>query len=299
MQSFRLTEAKQTSPTAAQDCPKKPPNRLLAEDQPPADQPEQRRTGCFGPCAVPRRRPTERTTFPVSAQNDYDEPMTAPQPPNDELPNLRTTSWTVLGMLAFNEELSGYDIDKWADWTVRHFYWSPSTSQIYSELKRLESLGYVVSRVQHDHEVRGRRIYQISELGRDALSRWCGEGTVDPPMLKHGVLLRVWLGHLSDPDRLKKIVQEHIAYVDRMRQRVAVDEQGAALEPGWAFSRVAMRWSQRYYEAERELALQLIKDIDEAAEEFARARCAADGEFPMPEPGRWREVEKWVQSHNA
>jgi DNA-binding PadR family transcriptional regulator len=222
--------------------------------------------------------------------------MTSTQPSSGQLPNLRTTSWTVLGMLAFNEELSGYDIKKWADWTVRHFYWSPSASQIYSELKRLESLGFVTSRVQHDDEVRGRRIYQISQSGKAALSRWCREGPVDPPMLKHSALLRIWLGHINEPERLKGIVQEHIAYVDRMRRRVARDEQGAALEPAWAYSRMAMRWSQRYYEAERELALQLIKDIDEAEEELRRGWRAAGGEFPTPKRGRWREVEKWVQS---
>ena len=40
-------------------------------------------------------------------------------------------------MLAFGEEVSGYDIKKWADWSVGYFYWSPSFSQVYSELKRL------------------------------------------------------------------------------------------------------------------------------------------------------------------
>ena len=62
-------------------------------------------------------------------------------------------------MLAFGEEVSGYDIKKWADWSVGYFYWSPSFSQIYSELKRLESHGYATSRVQHDGGPRGRRAH--------------------------------------------------------------------------------------------------------------------------------------------
>ncbi len=78
-------------------------------------------------------------------------------------------------MLAFGEELSGYDIKKWADWSVGYFYWSPSFSQIYSELKRLESHGYATSRVQHDGGPRGRRTYQITESGRDAVSKWAIE----------------------------------------------------------------------------------------------------------------------------
>ncbi|MEB3048247.1 PadR family transcriptional regulator [Mycolicibacter sp. MYC123] len=220
-----------------------------------------------------------------------------PTPP--ELPALPPTSWAVLGMLAFNEEVSGYDIKKWADWTVGHFYWSPSHSQIYSELKRIESLGFATSQVQHDNGLRGRRMYRITQAGRDAVSRWSREAPVDPPMLKHSVLLRVWLGHMNDPDRLKEILRDHIAYVDTMRQQVAVDARGASLEPAWAYPRIAMNWAQRYYEAEREMALQLIADIDEAEGELAAARRQAGGAFPMPDAQRRREVEQWVQAQEA
>src|SRR6201999_1597915 len=173
-------------------------------------------------------------------------------------------------MLAFGEEVSGYDIKKWADWSVGYFYWSPSFSQIYSELKRLESHGYAKSRVQHDGVTGGRSTNKITECGRDAVSKGAIEAPIDPPMLKHGVLLRVWLGHLNEPDRLKQILQEHIAYVDDMRQRVATDSEAAALEPAWAYPRIAMQWSERYFAAERELALQLIKDIDEAEAAFRK-----------------------------
>ena len=139
-------------------------------------------------------------------------------------------------MLAFGEEVSGYDIKKWADWSVGYFYWSPSFSQVYSELKRLESHGYATSRVQHDGGLRGRRTYKITESGQQAVSKWATEAPIDPPMLKHGVLLRVWLGHLNEPDRLKQILQEHIAYVDNMRQRVATDSEAAALRTGLGLS---------------------------------------------------------------
>ena len=117
-------------------------------------------------------------------------------------------------------------------------------------------------------------------------------------MLKHGVLLRVWLGHLNKPDRLKEILQEHIAHVDTMRQRVAIDAKAAAEEPAWAYPRIAMQWSERYFAAERELALQLIKDIDEADATFRKGQEEWDGSFPTPRPGHWREVEKRVQTED-
>lgn len=44
-------------------------------------------------------------------------------------------------MLTFEEELTGNDLKKWADWSVGFFYWSPSISQVYAELKKLEESG--------------------------------------------------------------------------------------------------------------------------------------------------------------
>ncbi|BAX95427.1 hypothetical protein MSTE_00077 [Mycobacteroides stephanolepidis] len=50
--------------------------------------------------------------------------MAATSSPDE--PNLAATSWTILGMLSYEEEVSGYDIKKWADWSISYFYWSPS-----------------------------------------------------------------------------------------------------------------------------------------------------------------------------
>src|SRR5690348_17117530 len=109
------------------------------------------------------------------------------------LPNLRTTSWAVLGLLSFGSELSGYDLKKWADWSLRFFYWAPSFSQIYAELRKLENLGYATSRVVSKDDVRGKRLYTITEEGTRAMARWAEEGLVEPVVLKHGVMLRLWL----------------------------------------------------------------------------------------------------------
>lgn len=225
--------------------------------------------------------------------------MDSPDPqPESRLPDLPPTSWVVLGMLAFGEEVSGYDIKKWSDWSVGHFYWSPSFSQIYSELKRLEKHGLATSRVQHDNGLRGRRTYRITDAGQAAVQLWANEAPVDAPILKHGVLLRIWLGHINSPDRLKEILREHIAHMDTMRQRLAEDVETAAAEPAWAFPRIAMRWSERYYAAERDLAIQLLADIDEAQEVLTKAKRGAADSFPTPRPGRWQEVAADAQSHS-
>ncbi|BBZ42508.1 hypothetical protein MCNS_55710 [Mycobacterium conspicuum] len=211
---------------------------------------------------------------------------------------LAATSRALLCMMSYEEEISGYDLKKWIDWSVDLYYWSPSYSQIYTELKKLESLGLVTSRVERDEGTRTRRLYKITQAGMDAAIEWVNDAPVDPPMLKHSVLLRVTFGHLTDPGRLKEVLQEYAAYAEARHAKAVEDADGAEGEPAWAYSVIALRWAAKYYAAEREFALELMKDLDEAD---ATVQKAAKGGFgkPRPTPGYWREVEKRVQARRA
>ncbi|MCV7442665.1 PadR family transcriptional regulator [Mycobacterium paraense] len=208
---------------------------------------------------------------------------------------LAATSWALLGMMSYEEEVSGYDLKKWIDWSVDLYYWSPSYSQIYTELKKLEGLGLVTSRVEHDEGTRSRRLYKITPAGMDAIIEWTNHAPVDPPVLKHSVLLRVTFGHLSNPGRLKEILQEHVAYAEARHRKAVEDADGAEVEPAWAYSVIALRWAAKYYAAEREFALELMKEIDEADGILQKAAKGGLGK-PRPKPGYWREVEKQVQA---
>ncbi|MFD8248224.1 MULTISPECIES: PadR family transcriptional regulator [unclassified Nocardia] len=179
------------------------------------------------------------------------------------VPDLPTTAWAVLGMLSHADELSGYDLKKWADWSLQFFYWSPSFSQIYAELKRLEKHGYASSRtVVHEDGVRGKRMYAITPEGRAAAANWVNHAPVEAPVLKHSVMLRAWLGNLAEPDRMRDILTEHIEYAEKMRRRAEADAQGAEANPDWAYPELVLRWCVRHYEAERDFARELLTDID-------------------------------------
>jgi DNA-binding PadR family transcriptional regulator len=207
-------------------------------------------------------------------------------------PNLAATSWALLGMLSYEHELSGYDMRKWIDWSMRFFYGSPAYSQIYSELKKLEQLGLVTSRVENSAGTRNRRLYKITQAGLDAVTRWANEAPVDPPVLKHSPLLRVTLGHLTNPARLKEVLAEHIAYADEMQRKAAKDARWAGADPAWAYARVALQWSERYYANERELALKMIKELDEAEDTFRQAGSDGRTKVAWPAPEYWYEIEK-------
>ncbi len=205
------------------------------------------------------------------------------------LPSLRATSWAVLGLLSFGEELSGYDLKKWADWSLRFFYWAPSYSQIYSELRKLEEIGYATSQVVSKDDVRGKRIYQIPPEGAHAVARWAAESPVERAVLKHGVMLRMWLGHASDPDQLRAMLTVHRDESEKMRVRAEVDAVGASDEPGWAFPELVLRWSERYYADERNRADLMLTELDEAV---AKRSSTA-------EPASARRSSQELRQHKA
>lgn len=211
---------------------------------------------------------------------------------SDAKPNLAATSFALLGMLSYEYELSGYDIRKWIDWSMRFFYGSPAYSQIYSELKKLEQLGLVTSRFDNSSGARSRRLYKITEAGLDAVTRWANDAPLDPPVLKHTPLLRVTLGHLTNPARLKEILQEHLAWADEMYRSAAKDAKWAKADTTWAYARVALNWAERYYANERELTLKMIKELDEAEAEFPRVGDGGRTKVPWPTPEYWYEIEK-------
>lgn len=178
---------------------------------------------------------------------------------------LPATAWAVLGILSFGEELTGYEVRRWSDHILRFFYWSPAMSQIYSELKRLEQVGYAASRTVTGEDVRTKRVYAITGAGRDALARWVRTAPVELPVLKHGAALRVWLGHLATPDRLREIVSQHRDNAQRLHEEAEYSRQTAAAEPGWGYPELVARWATRYYAAERDLADAMLADLEELA----------------------------------
>jgi PadR family transcriptional regulator, regulatory protein AphA len=78
-------------------------------------------------------------------------------------------TWAVLGLLAL-EPMSGYDIKRSVDRTIRHF-WAASYGQIYPELKRLEAAGWIAG-ADESSGARPRRVYTITSAGREQLRRW-------------------------------------------------------------------------------------------------------------------------------
>jgi len=181
--------------------------------------------------------------------------------------DLPATAWAVLGVLSFDDVLTGYDIKRWAEQSIAFFYWAPSQSQIYSELRRLESVGLVTSRIEQTHAARSRRLYAITDLGRIQMRLWAETTEPEPVVLKHQLMLRVWAAHNGDRRRLIAALAEHRDEARRRGERAAQHAVNAAKVPAWHFAGLADEWSARYWSEEAErtewMLARLQTELDE------------------------------------
>ena len=143
-----------------------------------------------------------------------------------------TTGYAVLGLLSFDQALSGYDLKRWADHSLRYFFWSPAQSAIYTELRRLEELG-LVRRSGAAGGPRNRQRYRITAAGRRELADWVGSSPTPATVVKDHALVKVWLGHMADRPRLTEVVAtEHDAAEELLDEiRYSLEHAGATGHP--------------------------------------------------------------------
>ncbi|WP_203337853.1 PadR family transcriptional regulator [Nocardioides limicola] len=175
--------------------------------------------------------------------------------------DLPITSYALLGLLTFGDELTGYELKQRADSTLRFYWVSPAMSQVYSELTRLSSRGLVTA-----HEADGRTTYAITDAGRAALTTWLEETPAGFSVLKHPVALRLLIGHLVSVETNVKMLRDHVVALDD--QLAALQEVREALRgadaPGEAFHHPALvaDWGLAHYGNERDTILDLIRRLE-------------------------------------
>jgi PadR family transcriptional regulator, regulatory protein AphA len=119
---------------------------------------------------------------------------------------ISSSTQALLGLLTI-EPMSGYDLGQNFRFSVGHI-WSESYGQIYPNLKKLAAAGLVSSKTQMQKGKPDRRIYSITQSGRDQLIEWLGT----PPQAeipRNEMLLKLFFGSQIPASVL-------IAYVERM-----------------------------------------------------------------------------------
>ncbi|HEX6167166.1 MAG TPA: PadR family transcriptional regulator [Acidimicrobiales bacterium] len=170
----------------------------------------------------------------------------ARQPPVTPTP----TGYTLLGLLSFGRELSGYELKRWAD-NLRFFWSAPAMSQVYREVERLAAAGLVTQRLVVRDGNRSTRVYRLTPAGERAVREWLA-APPDPPVLRHPVALRVFFGHLLDPGALREAIEVHRAWCDEMLTQLGTVRDALGDDDQWRYVALVADWGLDYYRGERD-----------------------------------------------
>jgi PadR family transcriptional regulator, regulatory protein AphA len=107
---------------------------------------------------------------------------------------LTGTSYAVLTLLDVFGESTPYDLKQALERSIENFWPVPHTS-FYAEPERLAGVGLLSER--REQQGRRRRLYSLTDAGRDALREWRDSPDVAPPQLRDEGVLKLFAG--GDP----------------------------------------------------------------------------------------------------
>ena len=159
-------------------------------------------------------------------------------------PRLTPISYIVLGLVSFAGEATPYRLKQLVAASVGNF-WTLQHAQLYTEPERLAKAGLLTE--QRERTGRRRRLYAITDKGREALDAWRSEPTDAIPELRAPAVLKLFFG--ADPAQLAPMqVEAHrrkLAEYEEIRATMAPSvPQGPrlALDAGIAAERQQIEW---------------------------------------------------------
>lgn len=177
------------------------------------------------------------------------------------------TPYTILGCLTV-EPMSGYDIKQFVDDCIAHF-WNESYGQIYPTLVRLEDEGLIAGRTEPGERGREKRVYRITDAGRDELEAWLRE-PAEPGNARYEHSLKLFFGYNAEPavsldhigrlrEQTEAVLAEYEASETRLAERAAAEPDSPAhhwlivLRGGIRYSRMVLEWCDESEDALRAL----------------------------------------------
>lgn len=126
--------------------------------------------------------------------------------------NEKKIDCVILGLLS-HEELTGYEIKKRMDTTLKYF-WSASYGSIYPALNDLVNRGLATKREDIESK-RNKLIYTITENGRDYLKKWLTL-PIEKDELRYETLLKLFFGN-------EKGEEQAIIHIEAFEKKIQED----------------------------------------------------------------------------
>ncbi len=129
----------------------------------------------------------------------------------------------VLAVLS-HADRTGYELTRKIDGSVANF-WPATHQQIYLELKKLDSEGWVTFREKAQSDKPDKKIYSISRSGRAELKRWVLESQAPTPV-KDVLLIKLFASHLVSSDVLIDELDRHrVGHEVKLKEYRAIERE--------------------------------------------------------------------------
>ena len=126
--------------------------------------------------------------------------------------------YALLGFLSY-QPMTGYDLKQRFDLSIYHF-WNAKLSQIYPTLTRMKEEGLLTMDVEFQDDKPNRKVYHLTNSGRDELRRWLLEPE-DAPQLRIAFLIKVFFAGMLKKDDILAQLEHQLA----LHQAQLVDYQ--------------------------------------------------------------------------
>jgi PadR family transcriptional regulator AphA len=121
---------------------------------------------------------------------------------------LGPVSYLVLGVVALRGPSTSYDLKRFVQLSIGHFWPFPHT-QLYAEPPRLAAAGLLDE--TREETGRRRRHYAITDAGRELLTEWLGQPTTSPMEYRDLGLLKLFFTELGDAEQVRTLAREQVA----------------------------------------------------------------------------------------
>ena len=156
---------------------------------------------------------------------------------------LTPTSYIVLGLIAAAGRATPYDLKRVHANGIGGF-WSLNHAQLYAEPDRLTAAGYLS--IERERGGRRRKLYELTEAGREALDAWLAEPTTEFTDLRDPGLLQLFFGAAAAPlaEVQRRIHAERLAQYEALHEAAGDWPEGArlVLESGIGHEREWLRF---------------------------------------------------------
>jgi DNA-binding PadR family transcriptional regulator len=159
-------------------------------------------------------------------------------------------SYLVLGIVAMQRSATPYDLKRFVERTIGHFWPFPHT-QLYTEPERLAAAGLLEE--TREESGRRRRHYSITPAGEERLQAWLAEPETEPTEYRDVGVLKLFFAELATPDDVEALARTQAAaqrrvlalyegFVHRYGDRPEYAARLRSVDMGIRFTRAAIEF---------------------------------------------------------